>query len=240
MRSIAILLAAAGLAACGARIDGPSERAATIEIVLIGGDSVETGYIRWQVPADSPIDNRTRIVDSTLVQLSLVLPGGGTVPFTPIREFGRFQGRYKAAAVAAYGATYQLHGTVDGHVVLATTTVPDSFHVFEPAQDTVRMSYGLCAYACPVPYHWRAAGAERFQYVAAKNGGFMGWGWTRDTVGTMGVVSSARPDTLDLLLFAIEAQTAAFLLSELPDGNITGVFGVFGAASRAQRVLVFE
>ena len=237
------LLVALALAGCDAALGGPSSAAPVIQILLVAGDSVQTGKVEWRFPADSPVNFTSRPVDSTLVQLLLVLPGGSTVPFTPRREQpgGGFIGRYAASVVATYGATYQLQGSVAGRVVAATTTVPDSLRILEPARDTVTISAASCSFYCSVPFHWVAAGADQYQYLQVKSGGFVGAGSTADTAGVLNLFQ-ARPgaDTMALVVYALEPQAAAFLLPETPKGSITGLFGLFGAASRAQRVLVWQ
>ncbi len=237
------LLVALALAGCDARI-GPSSPAPIVQALLIAGDSLQIASVEWMARADSPIYFNRRPIDSSLVHLALVLPGGATVPFTPVYEppGGAFVGRYGAATRAAYGATYQLQGTVAGHALSAAITTPDSLRILQPA-DTLRLSYGSCYYSCEVPFHWIAAGAVQYQYIQGKNGVFVGYGYgyVADTVGSIALAHpSQAADTTDLVVFALEAQAAAFLHSATPKGNISGVFGLFGAASRGRRVLIWE
>lgn len=242
-RRFAVLFAV-GLAACDANI-GPSTPAPVVQVILVAGDSLQIASVEWMARADSPIYFNRRPIYSTLVQLSLVLPGGGSVAFTPVHEppGGGFVGRYGAATPVAYRATYRLQGTVAGHVVSGTTTTPDSLRIMAPAQDTVRISYAACSYNCSLPFHWVAAGAVQYQYLSAKAGAFIGYGggYNADTVGNAYVQPShLGADTTELVVHALEEQAAAFLHSGSPKGNLTGVFGLFGAASVGRRVVIWE
>ena len=242
-RRVALLLAL-GLAGCDAAIGGgPSTAAPVLQVLLVAGDSVQRAMVEWRFPADSDVGFNIRPVDSALVQLSLVLPGSASVPFAAQREQpgGGFFGRYEAPARVAYGAIYQLEGTIVGHVVSATTTVPDSLSIVEPAQDTIRIAAGSCFGLCSLPYHWVADGADEYQYIQTKAGSIFWSGSTPDTSGVISISQRrAGADTAMLVVFALETHAAAFLVPETPKSSVTGVFGFFGAASRGQRVLLWQ
>lgn len=211
-----------------------------IQSLLIAGDSLQTAWVEWRVPADSAFGPDVRPVAPALVQLSLILPGGSAVRFTPAAGV---PGRFDAAVVVTAGGPYLLQGTVAGHTLSAATTVPQSLGIRIPAQDTVRIALGSCFGFCELPYHWVAGGAGEYFYIQSRTqtGQFVQAGSTRDTVGVIRVSQSrSGPDTATLTVFALEAQAAAFLVPTNPKSSIEGVFGLFGAASRATRWIVWQ
>lgn len=234
----AVALIASGLAACDSVIGpGPTAAVPVIQSLLVAGDSIQTAWVEWRVPADSAFGPEVRPVAPTLVQLSLTLPGGGSVPFTPAAGAA---GRFDAVAEVDPGARYHLVGTVAGLSVSAEAMVPGQVSVRSPQQDTVSLSQNACVGGlCTLPFHWIAAGAAAYFYLQSRADRVVGGGSTTDTVGVIRLFrQGGGADTVRLSVFALEPNAAAFLLPDTPKGSITGVFGLFGAASRAERWIV--
>lgn len=234
-----VLLVSLGFTACDATINsGPGAAVPVIQSLLIAGESLQTAWVEWRVPADSDYALGVRPVAPNLVQLLLIPPSGSPVPYNPVPGV---PGRFAAAVVATPGGRYLLQGTVAGSPLSAETMVPDSLEIRIPAQDTVRIAPGACAF-CRLAYHWDAAGAEAFFYVhsATDTATILHVGSTNDTIGVISVFSRGGPDTTALTIYALDANAASFMLPYTPNGSIVGVFGLFGAASRAQRWIVWQ
>jgi hypothetical protein len=232
------------LAACDASIGGgPRVPIPVVQSLLVAGDSIQIAWVEWRVPAESAFTNDVRPVDAGIVQLSLVLPGGGSVPFVPAAGI---PGRFDAAATVNPGASYGLQGTVAGLTVAGSTTVPQLLDVRAPAQDTIRFPSGACFGLCPVPYEFVAPGATRYLFVQTRQqpgGGSvtLQTGATSDGAGTLYVVQSrGGADTSSLAVYALEPRAAAFLFRSTPKSSLTGIFGLFGAATRATRRIIWE
>src|SRR5438093_6098898 len=133
--SRAAVLLALGLCGCRAEIGAPAAGALpVIQALLVAQDSLQTAWVEWRIPADSAFGVEVRPVAPALVQLSIVLPDGSSVPFTPVSGV---PGRFDAAVTVTPGSRYDLAGTVAGVAVSSATTVPGPLDIRIPARDTV-------------------------------------------------------------------------------------------------------
>lgn len=208
-----------------------------IQTLLVAGDSQQVAWVEWRVPADSAFGREVRPVDPALVQLSLILPAGGSVPFTPSPAI---PGRFEAAATVAPSTTYRLTGTVAGVALTAETTVPDTLAVRVPARDTVDGTSCVVSFQyCEFLYSWSAVGATAYVYFQAQGAParLSNFRSTRDSTGVMQLVPDTGTGPLTLL--ALEENAAAFLTVDTPKSSVSGIFGMFGAATRAQRWIVW-
>jgi hypothetical protein len=210
---------------------------AVIQTLLIAGDSQQVAWVEWRVPADSSFGPEVRPVDPSLVQALLVLPNGGSVPYMPSPGV---PGRFQAATGVVPGMRYRLSGAIAGVALAAETTVPDTLAVRVPAQDTV--DGALCVgtyYYCELPYSWSAVGATGYVYLQAHGAPVLlsNFKSTRDSTGVMLLLPDTGTGHLTVL--ALEANAAAFLTVRTPKSSVSGVFGLFGAATRAERWIVW-
>jgi hypothetical protein len=208
-----------------------------IQTLLVAGDSQQIAWVEWRIHADSSFGPGVRPVDPSLVQVSLILPTGSSVPFT---ASSNVPGRFEAAAIVAPGLTYRLTGTVAGFALTAKTTVPDTLAVRVPAQDTV--DGGSCVedfIYCELPYSWSAVGATAYAYFQAQQdpGLLSNFRSTRDSTGVMLLLPDTGAGRLTVL--GLEENAAAFLTVSTPKSSVTGVFGMFGAATRAERWIIW-
>jgi len=231
------LLTVIGLTACDATIGtGPAGAIPVVQTLLVAGDSLQTAWVEWRTPADSAFTPDVRPVSPSVVDLWLILPTGDSAGFAPVAGV---PGRFDATAVAVAGDAYLLRGTVAGHAVSAATTVPDQIDIRTPAADTIAISGG-CGFLCPLSYRWFAGGTAAYLYEESQVGSpiVLLLQSTRDTVGVIQLLPAQ--DTTKLAVFALDAHAASFLLPTTPKSSITGVFGLFGAASRAERWIVWQ
>jgi hypothetical protein len=233
--SLAVLLLALGISGCGAAIEPPPDgRVPVIQALLIAGDSLQAAWVEWRVPADSTFGPEPRPVDPNLVQVALILPNDSAVPFTPSPNV---PGRFEAAAIVVPGTRYRLTGTVAGVTLTAETTVPGALAVFAPAQDTVdgASCVGNLLFLCDLPYSWFSAGAAAYLYLQSENdtSRLRIAGSTRESIGFMRLLQDTGTERLTVL--ALEQNAASFLTATTPKSSINGVFGLFGAATRAVR-----
>lgn len=236
--SRALILCAVGLCACGADIDAPSGAPVpVIQTLLIAGDSQQIAWVEWRVHPDSSFGPDVRPVDPSLVQISLVLPTGSSVPFTPSPNI---PGRFEAAVLVSPAMRYRLTGTVAGLGLTAETAVPDTLAVLVPARDTV--DGASCVdqfFYCEVPFIWSAAGATAYMYFQTQVDPvrLSRFGSTRDSTGVMLLYRDTGTERLTVL--ALEENAAAFLTVRTPRNSVSGIFGMFGAATRAERWIVW-
>lgn len=217
--------------ACQAEFSNPENvPIPVIQVLLVTGSPVQTAWIEWRVPADSAFGPAVRPVDPASVQLSLVLPDSSTVPFAAVSGM---PGRFDAQINVFPGLRYRLTGAITGVGVTGETTVPGMIDVRQPGQDTVLFT-GSCT-LCALPYRWYAPNAAAYWYFHSENGAlpFSEGGSTRDTSGVIQL--QRRPGISHLTVLALDSHAAAFLTATDPHSSVSGVFGLFGAASRAER-----
>jgi hypothetical protein len=230
----ASLVLTVSLTACDSTIgSGPDVAVPVIQSLLVAGDSVQAAWVEWRTPSDSTFTTQVRPVPPALVQLRLILPSGDSVAFAPAAGV---PGRFDASVVAAAGGRYLLRGTVAGYPVTAAATIPDQIDIREPVGDTVTIG-GACDF-CDLPFRWFAGGTDAYWYVQFRAGGLLQASSTRDTAGVIQVLRATG--TTRLAVYALEPQAAAFLIPRTPKSSITGVFGLFGAASRQDRWIVWQ
>jgi len=227
------------LPGCSANLDAPS--ALTVPVVqalLVAGDSQQTAWVEWRVPAESSFGAGVRPVAPDLVQLSLILPDGNLVPFAPVSGA---PGRFDAVVTVIPGGHYGLVGAVAGISLTAETTVPDPLDIRIPAQDTGVIT-GSCS-VCSLPYQWFAGGAAAYLYLHSQTdtSGYIDVGSTQDTVGVVHLLRLlSTQTTTHLTVLALDPHAAGFLGVKTPKSSIRGIFGLFGAASRAQRWIAWR
>jgi hypothetical protein len=232
------VLWALGACGCAAEIETPSASpVAVIQTLLIAGDSQQHAWVEWRVPGDSAFGREVRPVDPARVQISLILPNDSSVPFAPSTGV---PGRFEAATKVNPGATYRLAGIVAGLAVTAETTVPDTLAVLDPTRDTVdgASCVGRFIY-CELPYRWSAVGASAYMYLQSMNDTtqLRTFGSTRDSSGVLPLVRDTGTERLTVL--ALNEHAAAFLTVTTPKSSVRGLFGMFGAATRAKRWIVW-
>lgn len=234
----AAVLLAIVLSGCGAETVSPSTARPVLQGLLIAGDSLQTAWVEWRVPAESGFGIAVRPVDASLVRLSLVLPDGQLMDFVPVPGV---PGRFDAVVGVVSGSRYGLVGSVAGISFMAETTVPDPLDIRIPAQDTGVVT-GSCIF-CTLPYRWFAGGAVGYLYLHSRTdtSGYIDVGSTRDTVGVVRLLRLLSTQTIThLTVLALEAQAASFLTVNAPKSSVRGIFGLFGAASRAERWIVWQ
>jgi hypothetical protein len=235
--ALEISLVIVALAACTSDITSPGGAVPVVQCLLVAGDSLQTAWVEWSVPADSGFGIDPRPVDTEFVRLALVLPDSSTVPFIPAAGV---VGRFDAPVIVQPGASYRMIGTVAGFAVSAEVTVPSQLDIRDPAQDTVVVSMS-CGILCRLGFRWFAAGATAYLYTQSKGTSLVSAQSTRDTTGTINLLRfRSGPDTTRLSVLALENHAASFLTLKTPKSSITGVFGVFGAATRAQRWIIYQ
>lgn len=211
-----------------------------IQSLLLAGDSIQTAWVEWRIPADSQFGSDVRPVAEALVDLVLVLPDSSRVAFVAVAAQ---PGRFDAAVTVAAGGTYRLEGTVTGLGVAATTTVPGALDIQVPAADTIHIASGSCFTFCAQSYRWIAPGAATYLFMQrrATTRQLIRSGSTTDTAGVVQLLrTTSAPDTSELDVLALESHAAAFLLPTTPKSSISGVFGLFGAATLGTRWFVWE
>lgn len=238
LSSPTVFLLTLGMVGCKAAIEAPPPGpVAVVQALLIAGDSQQVAWVEWRVPADSSFGPEVRPVDPSLVQVSLVLPNGGSVPFTPSPGI---PGRFQAGASVVPGAHYRLSGAIEGVGLAAETTVPDTIAVRVPAQDTVDGGSCVATFLyCNLPYSWSAVGASAYFYFQSTNDTSQVriFGSTHDPTGILRLVQDTGTERLTVL--AVEENAASFLIVTTPKSSVSGIFGLFGAATRVERWIVW-
>lgn len=229
---------AIGLCGCAAETEAPSASLVpVIQTLLVAGDSQQISWVEWRVPSDSAFGREVRPVDPAVVQISLILPNGASIPFLPTPGV---PGRFVAAALVVPGGRYALRGAVAGLTFTAETSVPDSLAVLVPAGDTV--DGATCvggSFFCDLPYRWSAFGAVAYMYFQSQHDTLQmqTFGSMRDPSGVMTLLRDTG--TVRLTFLALEENAAAFMTVRTPKGSVSGIFGMFGAATRAERWIVW-
>ena len=233
LRAIALALATA-CAACRQLPSGPARATAIISLTLVEGESTQTATITRAAPADAVVPIQFSAVDPSDVNLSVADDSGTDHSLVP----GDSLGRYQIAFSPRRGAQYRLHGTIDGLMVDAVTTVPTQFLVTAPTGDTISVRSGaLNLVMLVVPYVFVSTGASAYEYrVASQSGVVQYTGRLQAAQGVMTFLRTPEPQTVQLLAYNLDA--AEWLVRSTPHSNITGAFGGFGAALVLRRALV--
>ncbi|HKV69849.1 MAG TPA: hypothetical protein VJN62_01270 [Gemmatimonadales bacterium] len=226
--------------ACEADIPaGPDSQVPVVQALLVLGDSTQTAWVEWRLPADSTATSDVRPVPPALVQLWLIRPAGDSVPLGPVAGT---PGKFDAISAVTAGGTYLLHGTVAGRPVAGITVVPGPLDIRAPVGDTVSIG-AACYVFCPFPYRWFAAGTDAYWLTQTAVGPPRllppyAPAVTSDTAGVLQLLRVA--DTMKVFIYALDAHAAAFFLPANPKSSITGLFGFFGSASRVERWVIFQ
>lgn len=244
-----LLYVALGLCGCGEVTGLPSaEPVAVLQGLLILGEPRHLLHASWSSPTHLPYEPTGRPVDESLVDLWLVTPSGDSVRYAPTGLAGEFA----AAATVSSGQRYLLSGTIAARAVTAQVSMPGVLVVGEPAGDTLRLPLdGFLS----IPFAWRAESAASYRALVVRDDGTMHRAFVvraRDSSGllldiapdTMGQLLIIAPslgaaDTARLVIFGYDRTAAAFF-SSTTKGNVHGAFGLFGAAAKAEKVVVWE
>ena len=234
----AFVLLAVTVCGCGAAIEPPTSGSVpVIQTLLVAGDSQQIAWVEWRVHPDSTFGPEVRPVDPSLVEISLILPTGSSVPFTPSPNI---PGRFEAAALVSPAMRYRMAGAVAGFALAAETTVPDTLFMRVPARDTIAVVACVESFIyCELPYSWSARGATNYVYFQAQGDPLLlsNFRSTRDSTGIMLLLPDTGTGRLTVL--ALEDNAAAFLTPRTPKSSVRGVFGMFGAATRVERWIIW-
>jgi hypothetical protein len=238
-----------GLAGCGEVTGLPSaEPIPVLQGLLLLGEPRQLLQVSWSSPTHLPYEPTDRPIDASLVHLWLVAPTGDSARFDPTGVAGQFA----AVAAVSAGASYRLSGTVAARAVTAQVTLPGALQVSQPTGDTLRLP--LTAEFPRMAFAWRAESAAGYQALLVRGGGttqkvlILSDSASRslfdiapDTVGELLFLapSPGAPDTARLVIFGYDPTATAFF-SSTTKGNVHGAFGLFGAAAKAEKVVVWE
>jgi hypothetical protein len=239
---------AAALPGCGEVSGLPSaDPVPVLQGVVVSGETRHFLRVEWSSPTDVPYTFEARPIDESLVDLWLVPPSGDSIQYTATQLAGEFA----VTAPVSPAQTYSLAGTVAGRRVTAETTVPGAVEVALPAGDTLRISGDFWE----VQYAWHASSAGSYQPLLLNLDGTANPRYsalTRDSIGNyrdIGPATTGRlliqgpfrfgSDTARLLILAYDRTATAFFSSSTR-GNVHGGFGLFGAAAKAEKVVVWQ
>ena len=223
---------------CSGTVDyTPADPVPAIQALLIAGQGQHAFWVEWTTPADQPYADTTRPVAASDVRLEIERPDGSTAAVIPDAAV---PGRFTAALSIIPGEAYRLAGSVAGHVISASTTVPSPLILYEPAGDPIQPEAAGCTLLCDLPYRvspHRGAGYGFFLASRDPLRGFEGATITRDTVGVIRLVARSSPS--QLMILALDPAAAGFLGGTGAAGNITGAAGLFGSATAVYRTVVW-
>jgi hypothetical protein len=224
-------------AACGHVPAGPDRATPVVSLILIADESLHTATITQAGRADSAFPAEPVPIGPERVDLRVIDDAGGVHPLVPDSTAGR----YRVALTVARGTRYRLTGTIDGEVVQAETTVPATFVIVVPANDTITEADGtLCSYvgfedALCVPVVFDFDGPPAFEYRVQPTGeGYFALRYDG------GFLFRRHSGIRTVTIFAFNSDAAEWLLRFTPRTNVLGAFGAFGAALKVRRTLVFE
>jgi hypothetical protein len=216
-----------------------------IQVVLLVGSAEQVASVMYSTPARPVIPADPRAVPPDSVSLVLEDPTGARTPFLPAPGEG---GRFVAAMSPEPLTLYRLRGAVLGRTVAAEVYTTGPLEILEPRADTIRISRGDAMPA--LPFVWRAAGAVSYSAILVKSSSEQftaALGAGRDSSMVLFPHPFFQPpETTEVRVTAIERAAAQFFGGSGDDrgeriGNIPGVFGVFGAGSRAApKVIVWQ
>lgn len=225
-RLIPLVLAMAG--SCRNLVENSSPaRTPLIEAMLVAGTPSTEVRVRWLEPDGSiPTDATTAEVVLTLVD------GSGTR--AGLEPFGAAPGHFRARLAISTGHRYSLVGSVGAQRIEASTTVPSRFTVHSPAGDSLRVSPTGTTASGPfgvVPFQWSSDGATVF---AVESGYFVpAASYTTAVAGQLLLFGSR------LRLLAMNRDLAGYLYASPAETNLTGAFGVLGAAIEIRKEIIW-
>jgi hypothetical protein len=209
---VGLLISAAPLVSCGDVSEpAPAPPVPVVEVLLIAGQSEQTARIQYSSPAQPVVPLVQVPVDPDSVALELDGPGGSRTPFLPVAESLT---TFRASLLVTPGETYTVSGTVAGVALEATTTVPGSLQIREPAQDTIVLSSSTGF--TELAYSWSAPGASRYAVGQIdKEGRSQFTGSISDTVGVVLLIPffDSQSDTTSLVVWAYDPSAEAFFLN---------------------------
>lgn len=220
--------------ACGEFLAPPAGRPVpVVQALLVAGQDTQSLWVEWSTSADSVYRPQVRSIDSALVDLRLLGPGGTATPFLPSPGT---PGRFVARVQVHSELTYRLVGVIADSTVSAQTTVPAPLRILSPATDTVRLRDGesvllVWGHGGVGSYALRLSSGYRAVYQA----------------DTSRVIGPCPRTTCVWTVLALDAAAAAFLIvneyssAPLPrPGNVRGALGFFGSAAADRRVIVWQ
>lgn len=238
-----------GLCGCGEVTGLPSaEPVPVLQGLLTLGEPRQLIQVSWSSPTHLPYEPTGRPVDASLVDLWLVLHTGDSARFDPTEVAGQLA----ALAEVSAGKRYRLSGTIAARRVTAQVNMPGALEVGQPTGDTLRLP--VAAEFPHISFAWRAESAASYQALLVRHDGTAQKALIQsdrdprvlidiapDTVGELLILapSPGAPDTARLVIFAYDPTATAFF-SSTTKGNIHGAFGLFGAAAKAEKVVVWE
>jgi hypothetical protein len=230
--TIALLLTACGFD----RPVTPLERLPVIQGILVAGADSQFFRIDWASSADSGIDGRPRPIDPSEVALQVSGPAGSEalVPFPGDSAL------FVLTLPILTDSTYTLDGTVGGYAVTATTQVPSAIALLAPTGDTIHVVVATaCSISCRVPYRLAAPGAAFLTYAALDSLGRIQFG--QPLLADSGALALYYPAPIARLTFSSYGpEVSAYERGDVPRGNVSGAFGLFGGAVRISRPVSFE
>jgi len=240
-----------GFCGCGEITGLPSaEPVAVLQGLLVVGEPRHLLQADWSSPAHLPYEPTPQPIDSSLVDLWLAAPTGDSTRYAPTG----LPGQFAASATVQPGKTYRLSGTVAGRAVTAQVNIPGTLVVNQPAGDTLRQELNELPFV-DVPFIWRADSASAYQAFLVDADGIMHMVFVRLEMDSTGRIFSTTPDTSGHLLIPSPSEgiadtarlviygydpSAAGFYSSTTKGNVRGAFGLFGAAAKAEKVIVWE
>lgn len=246
-----LLYMALGLSGCGEVTGLPSpEPVPVLQGLLVFGETRHPLRVTWSSPTHVPYEPTSRPVDDTLVDLWLVAPTGDSARYAPTGLAGEFS----VVATMVAGEIYRLSGSVAARAVTAQTVMPATLVVGQPAADTLRLRIegDLSPY---VTFAWRAEFAVSYQALLEHDDGTRHSAYVVRGMDSDGFLLDIAPDTTGellllpprpgvpdtaLLVILGYDRAATGFFSFTPKSNVHGAFGVFGAAAKAEKVVVWE
>ena len=239
-RSAPLLLFALALA-CDHVVDSPqpTTRTALIEAVLVAGSAVSRFRLRWLDPADREVPAPILVEE---MALELIHPDGTRATWEPDPDS---IGIYLATLPITATATYRLGGTIDGKRIRAVTRVPGPLAIDQPVGDTLFVAGSPSRPGSPragrITVTWRADGATVLALDSAAV--LFSTGFTHAADADLGIRQTAVGQrvgpTVRFIAMNRDGDRYHFNLTG-PETNITGGFGVFGAAAETRRTVVWR
>ncbi len=248
-RALAYAGLAVGLCACGEVSGLPSaDPVALLQGMLTLGEPRHMLQVEWSSPTDVSYDPTPRPVAADQVDLWILGPAGDSAAYIPTA----LPGQFAVVATVRAGDRYRLGGTVAGSPVSAEVQIPGTLLVDQPAGDTLR--FNLDERLPDVPFVWRAESAGSYQallvdaegtsrsaHILRPNNSMQVFDIAPDTIGQLQLLPlpHGNPYTERLVLLGYDRTATAFF-SSTTKGNVHGAFGLFGAAAKVEKVVVWE
>ncbi len=236
-----LAMIAAAVTACSHIVDAPrpDTRTALVEAVLVAGTDVTRFRLQWLNPAGSGTINPIQPEEAAL---ELIHPDGTRADWDLDPDSA---GVYLAFLPITAPATYRLAGTLGGRPVSASTRVPGPLMLEPPLGDTLFLKGSQRepggAVTGRVVIAWRASGATVLVVDSAEV--LFSTRFTHGSEADLGVRQVAAGQrvgpSIRFLALNREADRYRFNLTG-PETNLSGAFGIFGAASETRRIVVWR